>query len=43
MQDKLEWLTYESDKTGTDLVRRFVTMIMLLESFSRTRISTFTK
>ena len=32
----------KSDKTGTDLVRRSVTMIMLLQSFSRTCISTFT-
>ena len=32
----------KSDKTGADLVRRSVTMIMLLQSFSWTCISTFT-
>ena len=39
-QDKLKWFA-KSDKTGTDLVRRSVTVIMLLQTFHWTCISTF--
>ena len=39
-QDKLKWFA-KSDKTGTDLVRRSVTVIMLLQTFQWTCISTF--